>query len=104
MSMTIAQFWKLLVESELTTTEEASKQAGEFNRLYGAKHPTVDHLVKWLVGSKLSPYQAKVLISGRPGPFNYGDYQIFDRIEGGRGAMLFRAVHRATMHRVCLFF
>ncbi len=104
MSMTIAQFWKLVVESQLMSADDASKHAAEFNRLHGQQNPTVDQLVKWLVGSKLSPYQAKVLLSGRAGPFNYGDYQIFDRIEGGRGAMLFRAVHRATMHRVCLFF
>ncbi len=104
MSMTIAQFWKLVAESQLMSADDVSKLSAEFNRLHAQPTPTVDQLVKWLVGSKITPYQAKVLLSGRAGPFNYGDYQIFDRVEGGRGAMLFRAVHRATMHRVCLFF
>ncbi|HEV3004254.1 MAG TPA: protein kinase, partial [Pirellulales bacterium] len=53
---------------------------------------------------KLSRYQAKVLMAGKPGPFVYGDYVVYDRAERPRLAGLFRARHLPTKHPVCLLF
>ena len=103
MSITIPEFWKLTIDSELLTPDEASKLSQSFSEKHNGS-ARVDDLVKFLTGVKLSAYQAKILLAGRPGPFVYGDYLIYERIESGRMAGIFRAVHRGTMHKVCLFF
>jgi hypothetical protein len=105
MPISIPEFWRLLVESSLLTSEEAAKLADEFSASPEAAQATSDKLAQWLyVARKLSPYQGRILLAGRPGPFVYGDYQIYDRIESGRLAGIFRALHIPTRHRVCLFF
>ena len=52
----------------------------------------------------LSKYQTTILLAGRPGPFYYGDYKVYDRVEQGRLAGQFRAVHAPTGHPVLLQF
>src|SRR5205085_2502107 len=52
----------------------------------------------------VSKYQATVLLAGRAGPFFYGDYKVYERVEKGRLAGCFRAVHNATKHPVLLRF
>ena len=46
----------------------------------------------------------RVLLGGRSGPFLYADYSVYDRIEKGRLAGSFRAIHRPTGHPVLLTF
>jgi len=41
-------------------------------------------------------------LSGRPGPFVFGDYRVFDRIETGRLAGLLHAVQTTSGQRVLL--
>ena len=52
----------------------------------------------------LTRYQASVILGGRSGPFLYGDYQVFDRINGGRLSGVFKAVHTPSGHPVLLKF
>ncbi len=52
----------------------------------------------------LSKYQAKVLLSGRAGPFVFGDYLMHDRFGEGRFKGTFRGVHLPTRSRVLLSF
>ncbi|HVC97363.1 MAG TPA: protein kinase [Pirellulales bacterium] len=116
--MTTADFWKLAAESRLLTPQACRQLSADYARARGsidgndrvdgndrAVENDAKGLVKWLVsGDVLSRYQAKLLLAGHPGPFVYGDYVIYDRVEGGRLGGLFRARHAPTKHPVCLFF
>lgn len=104
MSLSIPDFWKLVLESKLLTREQCQHLATSYGSSQGAT-ADVDALTKWLVGQNvLSRYQASILLAGRPGPFAYGDYKIYDRVESGRLAGWFRAVHTGTNHPVMLKF
>src|SRR5262249_27241969 len=46
----------------------------------------------------ISKYQAQVLLAGKSGPFFFGDYKIYERIDKGRMAGCFRAVHNNSKH------
>jgi len=60
---------------------------------------------QWLVEQNaLSAYQVKVLLAGKSGPFFFGDYRVYDRIDNGRLKGGFRAVHQPTGHPVILEF
>ncbi len=62
-------------------------------------------LAEWLISrGVVTRYQAMVLMAGRSGPFFYGDYRLYDRLESGTLAGMFRAVHMATQHPVVLQF
>ena len=78
----------------------------EFQTTNGATDHTSPHaLGEWLVSRNIfSRYQVTVLLAGRPGPFVYGDYKIYDRVEAGRLANEFRAVHAGVGHPVLLRF
>ncbi len=105
MSLTLDRFWKLLADSRLLDADEVGKLADASSKAQSNGGATPDKIAKWLVGkSRISAYQAKILLSGRTGPFFYGDYQIYDRIETGRLAGVFRAIHSPTKHPVCLYF
>ena len=45
-----------------------------------------------------------MLLSGRPGPFLFGDYRVVDRWSEGKESGFFSAVHLATGHPVLLRF
>lgn len=103
MSFPAESLWKLLVDSQLAGPEDAR----QYQAAWSQQFPNADaqQLAEWLVSANLiSRYQASILLAGRAGPFVYGDYRIYDRIEKGRLAGIFRAVHIPTMHRVCLQF
>ncbi|HXT60364.1 MAG TPA: protein kinase [Pirellulales bacterium] len=107
MSISVAEFWKLAVESRALTAEECRKLADAYARAKGAPPTDQDlqKLAKALIANgAISRYQAKVLLAGRAGPFVYGDYLVYDRLESGRLAGLFRARHLATKYPVCLYF
>ncbi|HEX3872266.1 MAG TPA: protein kinase, partial [Pirellulales bacterium] len=105
MSLTLDRFWNLLAESRLIQQAELGQLSEAAASAEGTGAPSPDKIARWLVGkSKLSNYQAKILLSGRAGPFFYGDYQIYDRIESGRLSGIFRALHMPTRHPVCLYF
>jgi serine/threonine-protein kinase len=102
----IQEFWKLAVESQLYSPEECQRLTGSFSQIKGAMETgNAFTLSEWLISQRvLTRYQAKVLLARRPGPFVYGEYKVQDRIDSGRLQGLFRAIHIATRHPVCLCF
>lgn len=106
MSIPIPVFWSLLQESRLLAAEQCQQLAADFSQVKGAgDQSNARTLAEWLVARNvLSRYQTMILLAGRPGPFHYGDYKVYDRIEKGRLAGNFRAVHGPTGHPVLLQF
>lgn len=105
MSTSIPLFWKLIVDSQLLKPKECRKLAEEFTQQVGGSEKASDALAEWLVKKgAISQYQANVLLAGQAGPFVYGDYKIYDRIESGRLTGIFRALHIGSRHKVCLMF
>jgi len=106
MGMSTKDFWRLTVQSHVLTPDQGKLLARKFAQVRGAG--AVDDgkvLSEWLVSENaISRYQATVLLAGRPGPFQYGDYMVYDRISGGPLTGMFRAVHTATRHHVLLAF
>ncbi len=104
-TLSTVDFWKLLVESHLTTASTARELEEKFVELKGDGQANTVTLAQWLMAEEvLSRYQAKVLLAGRPGPFVYGDYTVYDRHSEGRLQGTFRATHPGTRHRVLLYF
>jgi serine/threonine protein kinase/predicted negative regulator of RcsB-dependent stress response len=104
-SVSIADFWKILAESRLLVPQQVQQLAGEFGQIKAAATPTGQTLAQWLVSRNvLSRYQATILLAGRSGPFYYGEYKVYDRVEKGTLAGCFRAVHATTGHPVLLRF
>ncbi len=106
MPVSSADLWKLLKQSRLLPPERleqvriALEQAGSRTGRQSATS-----LAQWLLRQQmLTQYQAKVLLSGRAGPFVYGDYQIQDRVRGGRLGGAFQAVHLPTSYPVLVKF
>lgn len=105
MSVSVANFWKLVSDSRLLSVEQCRQLAEAAARAQPDAAADVQKLAKWLIqSSKLTRYQARVLLAGRPGPFFYGDYCLYDRAESGRLAGLFRARHLPTRQGVGLKF
>lgn len=103
MSFPVEAFWKLIVEGQLLSLEDCHR----YHAAWSAQNPQGDakQLAEWLFAQNvISRYQASILLAGRAGPFVYGDYKIYDRIESGRLKGIFRALHMQTMHTVCLQF
>jgi hypothetical protein len=103
--MSIADFWKLLINSRLLTAELAELLAADFDKQPSPGEPTVKALAQWLMDIRaITKYQAQVLLTGKPGPFYYGDYKVFERIDKGSLTGSFRAVHNASKYCVILRF
>ena len=103
MSFPVESFWKLVVEGQLLSLDDCHR----YHAAWAAQYPQGDaqQLAEWLFAQNvISRYQASILLAGRAGPFVYGDYKIYDRIESGRLKGIFRAIHIPTMHTVCLKF
>lgn len=106
MSVNIPEFWNLATESRLLSPEQRQAFEAEYGGVKGAAQTgNARTLAEWLIAREaISRYQSTILLAGRPGPFEYGEYKIDDRIERGRLAGLFRAVHAPTGHRVLLHY
>jgi serine/threonine-protein kinase len=108
MSVSIADFWRLAIESRLLASADCQQLEGSFAGVKGAaSQSNAATLGEWLIaGGVLSRYHVKTLLAGHAGPFFYGDYYVYDRIRSkeGRLAGLLRAVHLPTRHPVMLYF
>ncbi len=106
MSVDIQSFWKLLVDSRLFDSQHIQQLSSSFGQVKGAAQSgNAKTLAEWMISQNyLSRYQATVLLAGRPGPFFYGDYKVYDRVDSGRLNGMFRAVHAGTNHPVLLQF
>jgi hypothetical protein len=106
MTVSTPQLWNLLRESRLLAPNQIDVLDKEFAQLNGtAQGGDAQALSQWLISRKaISPYQSKILLAGRSGPFFYGEYKVFDRVESGRLAGMFRAFHAPSRHPVLLEF
>ena len=108
MDVSLGEFWKLATRSRILTAEDCQQLEAEFAGVRGASgQGNAATLGQWLVArGTLTEFQVKTLLAGRPGPFIYGDYCVYDRIRSkeGRLANRFRAVHLPTRHPVLLHF
>ena len=94
MAMTITDFWRLMIESQLASSDQCQKIAARFAQSKQSANATPKKLADWLRGSQgVEQLPAMVLLAGHPGPFHYGEYRVSERIESGRLAGNFRAAH-----------
>ncbi len=86
MPIAISDFWKLAAASGVLSPDRCRELQAQFGSLKGAaQRGGTASLAEWLVASGvLSRYQANVLLSGRPGPFVFGEFTIVERVESGR--------------------
>src|SRR5262245_54869433 len=104
-TQSINDFWKLLASSKLLTVPAIKLLAADFAHEKHAAPATPKSLAQWLMNHRaISKYQATVLLAGRPGPFFFGGYKVYERIEKGPLKGCLRAVHDATKHPVFLRF
>ncbi len=105
MNITIQDFWRLLGESQLLTQAQLQRLSNDFVQVKHKSQPTPRTLAQWLMDHRaISKYQATVLLAGRPGPFFYGEYKVYERLDQGWFAGCYRAVHHSTKHPVLLRF
>ncbi|HCA50658.1 MAG TPA: hypothetical protein DEP12_09655, partial [Planctomycetaceae bacterium] len=102
-----SEFWLNLRESGLLESRDSLDLRQQFAKLV-AENPELDNsksTAAWLIKTgKLSPYQAKVLLQGRKGPFDFGRYRVSNRISEGSLKGWFQANHIYTGHPVILHF
>jgi serine/threonine-protein kinase len=105
MQLSIERFWQLAAQSRLLTPQQCQQLAQQYAAT-ASSNGSAEALSRWLVSRRIiSAYQATVLLADQPGPFYYGEYQVYDRfVPSGHQATLFRAVHQPTRHPVCLYF
>jgi hypothetical protein len=105
MAISLSEFWRLLMESRLLTHEQCQQLSAEFGRGKPAEERNSQLLAQWLISRNIvTPYQSKLLLAGRPGPFFYGEYVVYDRLDRGPSSGMFRAVHAPTGHALLLRF
>jgi serine/threonine protein kinase len=106
MSISIPEFWNLATESRLLTLDEVERLAIAFSQIKGAAaQANAPALAEWLIAQNvLSRYQASLLLAGQRGPFWFGVYKVYARVETGSLAGAYRAVHGPTGHTVLLEF
>ena len=104
---TISDFWLNLRDSGLLDSQQCADLRQQFARLVTEK-PEMDQpksVAAWLIKSgKLTSYQAKVLLKGRKGPFDFGRYRVTNRMTQGALNGWFQANHIDTGHAVFLHF
>lgn len=104
-TISIQDFWQLAIQAQLMSPQHCQALQQQFSQIKGAMNGNGATLAEWLISQRqISRFHAKVLLSGQPGPFMFGDYRVYDRIESGRLAGMFRAVHNQTNHPVLLQF
>ena len=103
------EFWKLLRESELLPSEQLNDLHNKYQATSSAKTSEtdgdVDSIAKWLIKRQaITVYQARILLKGRKGPFNFGHYQVQNRIPAGPLKGWYQARHHKTGYLVILHF
>jgi eukaryotic-like serine/threonine-protein kinase len=106
MAASIAEFWQLLEKSRLVAPDFCRQLAEQFGQLKGvAQQGNANVLAEWLTTQNaITRYQAKVLLSGKSGPFFYGDYVLYDKVSDGPLNGCYRALHIQQRHPVVLCF
>src|SRR3954453_10980002 len=103
--MSLSDFWKLVADSRLLSVAQVKRLAADFQQEKPPSEQTVKTAAQWLLDMRaITKYQAQVLLAGKPGPFFFGDYKVYERIDRGRLVGCFRAVHSASKYCVVLRF
>ncbi|MEX0936765.1 MAG: protein kinase [Pirellulales bacterium] len=106
MALSASEFWELLTKSRLLTRDQSEalqRQIRERHRFDDGSDALP--LAKRLIAAgALTPYQARVLLAGRAGPFFFGVYKVLSRCGRGRLASLYRACHVGSGYPVLLYF
>ncbi|MBT4844465.1 MAG: protein kinase [Planctomycetaceae bacterium] len=103
------EFWKLLQESGLLPSEQLSDLHNKYQATASAETSDADgdvnSVAKWLVKQQaITVYQSRILLKGRKGPFQFGHYQVQNRMSAGPIKGWFQARHHNTGHPVFLHF
>lgn len=94
-------FWKLIMESGLLSKETCKPLHDQYQKT--GNNGDVKALATWLIkGGHLTPYQARILLAGRPRAITIGEYQIADRVDSGPLVGTLVAKHLPTGHPVWL--
>src|SRR6185369_11863011 len=103
--MSLSDFWKLVADSRLLSAAQVERLAADFANEKPPSEQTIKVAAQWLMDLRaITKYHAQVLLAGKPGPFFYGDYKVYERIDKGRLAGCFRAIHAPTKYCVTLRF
>ncbi len=101
----IPEFWNLLGQSGLVQPDRLAQLQNSFAQMRGVSSSNAPVLAEWLISENaITRYQSDVLLKGLAGPFNYGDFQVVERIRSGRLKRNYRAKHLPTQHTVLLHF
>ena len=103
MPVSIEEFWSLTQQSSLW----ASGEYQDIKERAASANVTddVQTLANWLIQQKaITKYQSKVLLSGKPGPFIFGDYRVNERLANPYEVRRFTGIHLPTNHDVLLHF
>ncbi|MEK6235203.1 MAG: serine/threonine protein kinase, partial [Planctomycetales bacterium] len=103
--ISIETFWQVFFQSQLLPPQQAQQYQQQFYQMKGAANATAASVAEWLIAQNcISPFQSKVLLSGQTGPFQFGDYRVFEREESGRLDGVFHSLHATTNHPASLVF
>ena len=105
--MDLSRFWQTLLDSELIAPQVVLQlqHASTAHLSKKGEQPTQEGICAELVAKKLlSSFQAQVLLSGRSGPFQFGNYTISQPVNFDSYLSTFKARHRKTQHSVLLDF
>ena len=85
MTVSIADFWKLLGQSRLLPLKQVQQLAADYSQVKAADPVNGKAVAEWLVSrDAVTRYQAAILLAGKSGPFFFGDYKLCARIEKSR--------------------
>lgn len=106
MGITVKKFWQLFTESNLYSERRCESLKEKFDTSRDPNEPiSAKSVSNWLVKHKqLTPYQVKIFLAGRSGPFVYGDFKVYDRLKQPHCDGNYRAVHGPSKHKVGLAF
>jgi len=91
-------FWALLGESKLVEPVRLDSLRRQFEGIpippKADANTITDLLVGWLEKQQMiTRWQAEQVLQGKKGPFFLGDYRLLERLQTGRGGVVFRARH-----------
>ncbi|MBM3998293.1 MAG: hypothetical protein FJ297_01920 [Planctomycetes bacterium] len=105
-SMSISDFLQLAVQSGLATAAQCRQWQVEYQQqAIGVGADDSEPFAQWLAAqSRMSRYQAKVLLAGRAGPFLYGAYRLIEKAGDGPWDECFRGQHAESGYPVLMQF
>jgi serine/threonine protein kinase len=107
MKLSLDEFWTLAGQSRVIDPGDVKELKQQFAESCRANRRSSSRAAaEWLVQQRrLTAYQAKILLKGMPGPFQFDRYRILQpRLVAAANARRFEGLHQPTNHRVLLHF